>query len=161
MQDLLSAHPARARVAWDEIDGRVVIALPRRLTRAERFVSRIFPIAEVRLVSLEGPAARFWLLCDGQRTVREIARAMFDAAPAEGLEGRSALFAQDLVARGFLALSEAPGQAEDELRGLTPERGWRRLACRRCKTVHPLRIAPGARWFCPRCRKLNQVPQVP
>ncbi len=142
-------------MAWDEVEGRVVLALPRTLSAAERLVSRLFPIPDARLVSLEGLAARFWLLSDGARSVRGIAEAL----GAE--EGRAALFAEDLARRGLLALAPAPAAADDALRGLTPERGWRCLACRRCKTVHPLRAAPGARWFCPRCRKLNQVPLGP
>jgi hypothetical protein len=147
-------RPARARVAWDEIDGRVVLALPRPLSWAERLVSRLlFPIPAERLVSLEGPAARFWLLADGARTLRGIAAAM-GADPA-----RCARFADDLAARGLLA---PEGEAADDaLRGLTPARGWRRVACRRCRTTQPVRAGPGARWFCPRCRKLNQVPTAP
>lgn len=159
--DPLDAYPARRRVAWDEVAGRVVLALPRRLGAADRLVARLFPIPRVRLVSLEGPAARFWILCSGTRTLREIAIAMLEAAPAEEVEARSVRFAQDLAARGLLAFQNAPAPADDALRGLTPERGYRRLACRRCKTVHPIPADAGARWFCPRCRKLNQVPLGP
>jgi hypothetical protein len=157
----LDAYPTRRRVAWDEVDSRVVLALPRTLSPVERLVSRFLPIPNVRLVSLEGPAARFWLLADGTRTLRDIARALHDDASAGDMEARALRFAQDLVQRGFLVLQDAPRAADDALRGLTPALGWSRLACRRCRTTHPLRVPPGARWFCPRCRKLNQVPLGP
>lgn len=142
-------YPARADVAWDELEGRIVLALPRPLSAAQRAVARLlFPIPEERLVSLEGPAAQLWRLADGGRNVEQIAREM-RVAPEQ-----AARFAEDLAARGFLALRETPAPVADAKRGLDASRGWQQARCRRCRTLSPLR-AGTARWFCPRCRKLN------
>lgn len=156
--DPLDAYPARADVPWDEVDGRVVLALPKPHGPVERLVNRIVPVADERHVSLEGASARVWLLADGTRTLRELAREAFRDAPAERMEERAVRFAQDLAARGWLRLQDAPARAADAQRGLTPEKGYRAARCRRCKTEHRLRLPQGARYFCPRCRRPNLVP---
>ena len=152
--DPAKTFPARRDVPWDEIDGRVVLALPRHITWVQRIVSHIFPLGQTQIVTLDGPAAQFWLACDGRHATREIAKTLGDIPHAEA---RAQRFVADLAARGFLSLHEAPTPTQDRARGLTPEKGYARLRCRRCKRDQPLRLGADTRWFCPHCRRLNRI----
>lgn len=161
VDDLLATYPARADVPWDDIEGRIVIALPRKSGAVERFLARILPVPENVVLSLEGTAASFWRLAEGTRTLRQMAAEL--AAQIEGgqREARVLHLARDLAARGFLVLRPTPEPLVETRRGLGPEKGFHPLACRACKVVTPVRARSGARWFCPRCRKLNMVPRPP
>lgn len=141
------AYVVRAVVPWDELDGRVVIALERRLGTVERALARLVRVPENVLVSLEGPAANAWRLADGSRRLRELPD---EARP----------IAHELARRRFLRLVDAPTRATDPMRGLDESSGYGRHACRRCAVVQPLRARQGAWWICPRCRRINRVPHA-
>jgi hypothetical protein len=124
------------------------------MTWIQRVVARLFPLGGTHVVTLEGAAARFWLLCDGLHTTREIATALADVPQAEA---RAERFVADLARRGYLVVGNAPSPALDTRRGLTRERGYAILPCRRCKRRQPMLLVDSARWYCPHCRKLNRA----
>ena len=150
--DELDRYPARRDVPWDEIDGRVVISLPKARSATTRLALRLFGAPRNTIATLEDDAARFWLASDGARTLREMI-ALLGRSEAAALA-----FARDLHARGFLELRERAGPIAQTLRGLP---GFARPACRKCGVVTPVRAKPGAPWLCPRCRRLNLVPREP
>jgi hypothetical protein len=152
-------HPARADLPWDEVDGRVFVALPRRRTRVERWLSaRLFPTPENVLITLEGHAGAFWRLADGTRTLDDIARKLA-ALPGDAarMDERALAFARKLAARGLLRLPERPEPASDTRQGLHERDGFRRHACRACGVRIPVRAPDGAFFLCPRCRRLNRL----
>lgn len=160
--DPLDVYPIRREVAWDDVDNRVVIALPRDVGAVGRLFAKLMPVAENRLVSLEDQAADFWRKADGRNSLRAIAGDLTRKGEAgEAAQARVIVFARDLERRGFLEIRAQHGAANDRLRGLTPQRGFFRLACGQCDVVHPIQAKPGAKWACPRCQKVNRVPKTP
>lgn len=151
-------YPARVELPWDEVDGRVFLALPRRRTRIERWISeRLLPVPENVLLTFEGHAAAFWTLADGTRTVDEIAREL-ERLPGDAsrMDERAHGFAERLSARHLVRLLDRPERVGDERRGLGAAEGFRQHACR-CGVRLPVRAPPGAFFFCPRCRRLNRL----
>lgn len=146
-------YPARVDLPWDELDGRVFVALPRRRTRVERWLSRFVGTPENTLLTFEGEAAAFWRAADGTRAIEEIA-AELPGAPAVA---RVDAYARRLAARGLVRLHPRPTPAPDERRGLTPERGFHHPACRRCGLRIPVRARLGAFYLCPRCKRPNRL----
>lgn len=150
-------YPARVDLPWDEVDGRVFVALPRRRTRVERWLDRFFPSPENVLLTFEGRAAAFWTLADGTRTLGEISDAL-EAVPGDAsrMDERAAAFAERLRGRNLVTFEDAPRRVDDTRRGLDAARGFRLHPCR-CGVRLPVRAPAGARFLCPRCRRLNRL----
>lgn len=136
---------------WDELDGRVFIALPKRRTRIERALERVVPTPHNTLMTFEGESARFWTLADGTRTLDDLAAAL-EATPA-----RVERFTARLAHRGLLTLHAQPSAAPDTRKGLGEAQGFRRHTCWSCALTHPLRASGRAVFFCPRCKRPNRL----
>lgn len=147
------AYPARVDLPWDDVDGRVFVALPRRRTRFERWVSRFVPTPENTLLTFEGEAAAFWRLADGTRPVGELASALPGAPPVARVDA----YARRLAARGLVRLHAQATPVVETQRGLGVERGFHHPPCRRCGLRVPVRARVGALYLCPRCKRPNRV----
>ena len=141
-------YPARRDLPWDEIDGRVMIALPKARSATTRLALRIFRAPRNTIVTLDADAARFWLASDGGKTLREVAATLGKRDEA------AAAFALELQARGFLELRAQIEPLIETQRGLP---GFARAACRKCREITPIRADAGAGWMCPRCRAVNRL----
>lgn len=158
---VLAAFASRGDVEWDVDEGRVVLAIPKRYSRVERWLTRFLPGPEAVFVRLDDLGSAGWELADGARTVAEAAeaiRARFGER-AEPARERAAVFYADLARRGLARLTDAPAEARD-VRGFSRERGYRRLRCRKCRAEQPMKAPRGARYRCPRCGTVNRVPRA-
>lgn len=149
--------PARVDVPWDEVDGRIYVALPKRRGRIERALARFMPVPANVLLTLEGGAARFWLLADGTCELADLAVRIRTDDEAEDVEARTRAFGDAMAARGLVRMLSAPEPVTDARRGLGEAQGFLRATCRRCKVVLPLRGRRGTFFLCPRCRWPNRA----
>lgn len=155
-------YPARVDLPWDELDGRVFVALPRRRGAVERWIARhVVATPENVLITLEGHAAAFWRLADGTRDLATLARDFAaQTGDAERIDERIREFATRLAKRGLVRLLPSPQPVLETRVGLDEHQGFARHPCRHCRVRLPVRAPPGAFFLCPRCRRLNRLPRA-
>lgn len=97
-------RPRRILVHEVGESGRIVVLRPKLLSARWKWLLRLLRKPDFR-VKLDDRGGFVWLLCDGQRSVAEVAAATQQhfADPPEDSGGRTAVFLRELARGGFLA----------------------------------------------------------
>lgn len=101
--------PRRVRRAddarWEEVDGRVVLVVPKFGAAGTRLL-RLFRLSPTARLRLDAMGSAAWVACDG-RTVGDVLGDLRTRFPGEhDLERRLGLFVSQLVDRGLLVLED-------------------------------------------------------
>lgn len=114
----MAARPIRnPSLSWHKNDeGVVVVTLPRRDDLWGKILSWLFMVPESRPVSLDQVGTAVWDMCDGEKSVHDIARALSEKHQITMREAEVSLaeFLRMLGRRGMVALA-LPSEVADEL----------------------------------------------
>ena len=74
-REFLALRPLRnPRLEWEEVEGRVVLRVPRPDTLQVKIINIFFPVPEERKVILDPIGSDVWRACDGQTPISEVAK---------------------------------------------------------------------------------------
>jgi hypothetical protein len=74
-EEFLKAKPLRhPESEWKEDEKGLHVKIPRKKTRLFRFSSKILPLTRERRVLLDEQGAFIWSLCDGEHSIKDIAK---------------------------------------------------------------------------------------
>jgi len=114
----MAARPIRnPSLSWHKSDeGVVVVTLPRRDDLWGKILSWLFMVPESRPVSLDQVGTAVWDMCDGEKSVHDIARALSERHQITMREAEVSLaeFLRMLGKRGMVALA-LPSEVADQL----------------------------------------------
>ncbi|RMG23000.1 MAG: PqqD family protein [Armatimonadetes bacterium] len=105
----LRMKPARARgVEWHEEEGRVVIQDSRAPSGLRGRLFALLKVPSQRSVELDELGSHVWKLCDGRRTLRQIAIELKDEFRITQAEAEASLlaFLTTLERRGYISLGD-------------------------------------------------------
>jgi len=91
-----------------------------------RVLSMVFPIPRERIVELDGVGGEVWKLCDGEKTLREMTRALQERHKLTRAEAEWSLrtYLRDLGKRGLVGfVVEKSGRPGEESVGVTESGG--------------------------------------
>jgi hypothetical protein len=108
---LLRGVPVRNEVAeWSELEGKTRISIPRTPTWKSRALSLLFHVPKEHVIELDEIGNEVVRMCDGENTVKEIARRLAKKRKLDEREAEAALlqYLQMLVKRGVIGIAIPP-----------------------------------------------------
>ena len=74
-REFLALRPAHNPIiGWKEVEGRVVLTVPRPNNWKIRLINRFFEVPPSRTVDLDALGSFVWLRCDGQTSIDKLSR---------------------------------------------------------------------------------------
>ncbi len=109
-REFLALRPLRnPKLGWEEVEGRIVLRVPRPDTLQVKLVNIFFPVPEERKVVLDPIGSDVWRVCDGQTPIAEIAKLLGRNYKLGTREAELSLqqFFKDLGRRGYVGFAVA------------------------------------------------------
>jgi len=110
---LLRGVPVRNEAAeWGESEGRTRVSIPRTATWRSRALGLLFHVPKEQVIELDEIGDEVVRMCDGQNTVKEIARRLAKKRKLDEREAEAALlqYLQMLVKRGVIGIAIPRGR---------------------------------------------------
>ena len=107
-REFLALKPLRnPKLGYDEIEGRVVLRVPRPDTWQVKIVNIFFPVPDERKVVLDPIGSDVWRVCDGQTPIAEIIKVLQREYKLGSKEAELSLqqFFKDLGRRGYIGFA--------------------------------------------------------
>ena len=107
-REFLALRPLRnPNLGWEEIEGRVVLRVPRPNTLQVKIVNVFFPVPDERKVVLDPIGSDVWRVCDGQTPISEVGKLLQRQYKLGAREAELSLqqFFKDLGRRGYIGFA--------------------------------------------------------
>ena len=107
-REFLALRPARnPKLDWEDVEGRVVLTIPRPNTLQIKLLNIFFPVPESRKVVLDPIGSNVWRRCDGTTAIEKISKALQSDYQLGAREAELSLrqFFQDLGKRGYIGFA--------------------------------------------------------
>jgi hypothetical protein len=107
-RQFLALKPARnPALGWEEVEGRVVLTIPRPNNLKVKIINIFFPVPDDRKVVLDPIGTHVWRQCDGLTTIEKIGRSLQSEYKLGAKEAELSLrqFFQDLGKRGYIGFA--------------------------------------------------------
>lgn len=104
-REFLGLKPARnPKIPWEEVDGKVVLTIPRPKNWKIKLINVFFPVPESRKVILDAIGSHVWRGCDGQNRIESLSRELQKEYKLGAREAELSLqqFFKDLGRRGYI-----------------------------------------------------------
>lgn len=107
-REFMALKPLRnPKLGWDEVEGRVVLRVPRPDTWQVKLVNVFFPVPEERKVVLDPIGSDVWRVCDGATPISEVIQVLQREYKLGAKEAELSLqqFFKDLGRRGYIGFA--------------------------------------------------------
>ena len=114
-REFLALRPLRnPNLGWEEVEGRVVLTVPRPDTIQVKLINIFFPVPEARKVVLDPIGSDVWRVCDGQTPIAEISQILGRNYKLGTREAELSLqqFFKDLGRRGYVGFAVPTNKAK-------------------------------------------------
>ena len=115
-REFLALKPLRnPKLGWEEVEGRVVLRVPRPDTIQVKLINIFFPVPEERKVVLDPIGSDVWRVCDGQTPIAEVVKVLQRNYKLGAREAELSLqqFFKDLGQRGYIGFA-IPNKAKKQ-----------------------------------------------
>ena len=107
-REFLALKPLRnPNLGWEEVEGRVVLRVPRPNTLQVKIVNVFFPVPDERKVVLDPIGSDVWRMCDGETPISEVGKLLQRQYKLGAREAELSLqqFFKDLGRRGYIGFA--------------------------------------------------------
>ena len=107
-REFMALKPLRnPKLGWDEVEGRVVLRVPRPDSWQVKLVNVFFPVPEERKVVLDPIGSDVWRACDGETPIAEVMKILQRQYKLGAKEAELSLqqFFKDLGKRGYIGFA--------------------------------------------------------
>ena len=114
-REFMALRPVRnPKLGWDEVEGRVVLRVPRPDSWQVKIVNIFFPVPEERKVILDPIGSDVWRVCDGETPIAEVTKVLQREYKLGAREAELSLqqFFKDLGRRGYIGFATPIARAE-------------------------------------------------
>ena len=107
-REFMALKPLRnPRLKWDEVEGRIVLRVPRPDSWQVKLVNIFFPVPEERKVVLDPIGSDVWRVCDGETSIADVMKVLQREYKLGAKEAELSLqqFFKDLGKRGYIGFA--------------------------------------------------------
>jgi len=107
-REFMALKPVRnPNLGWDEVEGRIVLRVPRPDTWQVKIINVFFPVPEERKVVLDPIGSDVWRVCDGETPIAEVMKVLQREYKLGAKEAELSLqqFFKDLGRRGYIGFA--------------------------------------------------------
>jgi hypothetical protein len=105
-REFLALRPGRnPRVEWEEVEGKVMLRVPRPTDWKFKLAKKLFPIPdEPKIVALDAIGSHVWVRCDGKNSIDTLSKELQSAYKLSAREAELSLqqFFKELGRRGYV-----------------------------------------------------------